>query len=55
VRAYFADGSQRDYRYVGGLLEEVPGGFESWPPPPYARAHEETYEAPTVYELKVHP
>ena len=34
VRAYFADGSQRDYRYVGELLEEVPGGFESWPPPP---------------------
>ena len=53
VRAYFADGSQRDYRCVGGLLEDVPGGFESWPPPPYANVREETCEAPTVYELKV--
>ena len=34
VRAYFADGSQRDYRYVGGSLEDVPAGFPSWPPPP---------------------
>ncbi len=34
VRAYFADGSQRDYRYIGGSLEDVPAGFTSWPPSP---------------------
>ena len=32
VRADFDDG-RRDYRYAsGGPLEEMPGGFASWPP-----------------------
>jgi len=32
VRADFDDG-RRDYRYpTGGPLEELPGGFDSWPP-----------------------
>ena len=32
IRADFDDG-RRDYRYAtGGPLEEVPGGFDSWPP-----------------------
>ena len=32
IRADFDDG-RRDYRYpMGGPLEEIPGGFASWPP-----------------------
>ena len=32
IRADFDD-DRRDYRYAsGGPLEEVPGGFDSWPP-----------------------
>ena len=32
IRADF-DGGRRDYRYLeGGPLEEMPGGFDSWPP-----------------------
>jgi len=57
VRAYFADGSQRDCRYVGGSLEDVPAGFESWPPPldTSTPMKARTCEVPRVYELNVHP
>ncbi len=49
VRADFDDG-RRDYRYPeGGPLEEVPGGFDSWPPSP-ALAGEETG---TVHEIRL--
>ncbi len=56
VRAYFADGSQRDYRYVGGLLEDVPAGFTSWPPSPDTTTPAKkpgTCEVARVYEFKV--
>src|SRR5713101_1746793 len=57
VRAYFADGSQRDYRYVGGSLEDVPAGFDSWQPPPDTSTPMKagTCEVPRVYELNVRP
>ena len=56
VRAYFADGSQRDYLYVGGSLEDVPAGFPSWPPPPDSMPMKAgTREVPRVYELNVRP
>ncbi len=56
VRAYFADGSQRDYRYVGGSLEDVPAGFPSWPPPPDSMPMKAgTCEVSRVYELNVRP
>jgi len=57
VRGYFADGSQRDYRYVGGSLEDVPAGFDSWPPPPDTSTPTKagTCEVPRVYELNVRP
>jgi hypothetical protein len=33
IRVDFDDG-RRDYRYAsGGPLEEMPGGFDAWPPP----------------------
>ena len=48
VRAEFDDG-QRDYRYpVGGPLEEMPGGFDCWPPAP----GETEGEPATVHEIR---
>src|SRR5437899_13108800 len=56
VRAYFADGSQRDYRYVGGSLEDVPAGFEFGAPPPDSMPTKAgTCEVSRVYELNVRP
>jgi len=54
IRADFDDG-RRDYRYrEGGPLEEVPGGFDSWPPSP-APSGEETgivHELPLLHSAK---
>jgi len=49
VRAYFDDG-QRDYRYpTGAPLEELPGGFESWPPAPAAtKGEHRVFDLPGV-------
>ena len=47
IRADF-DNGRRDYRYPGGgPLEEMPGGFDSWPPS-LAVTRE---EAGTVHEM----
>jgi len=48
VRAAFDDG-RRDYRYPsGGPLEEMPGGFDSWPPSLGVTAG----EGATVHEMR---
>jgi len=49
IRADFNDG-RRDYRYPeGGPLEEVPGGFDSWPPSHAATGG----EGATVHEMRL--
>ncbi len=49
IRADFDDG-RRDYRYhEGAPLEEVPGGFDSWPPLPAASGE----ETGTVHEIRL--
>src|SRR2546427_8844534 len=56
VRAYFADGSQRDYRDVGGSLDDVAAGLPPWPPPPGSMPMKAwTWERARVYELNVRP
>ena len=48
VRADFDD-RRRDYRYPsGGPLEEMPGGFDSWPPSLDVTAA----EGATVHEMR---
>jgi len=50
VRADFDD-RRRDYRYPsGGPLEEMPGGFDSWPPSLRVTAG----EGATVHEMRLH-
>ncbi len=49
VRADFDD-RRRDYRYPsGGPLEEMPGGFDSWPPSLGVTAG----EGATVHEMRL--
>ena len=49
VRADFDD-RRRDYRYPsGGPLEEMPGGFDSWPPSSGVTGG----EGATVYEMRL--
>ncbi len=49
VRADFDD-RRRDYRYPsGGPLEELPGGFDSWPPSLGVTAG----EGATVHEMRL--